>query len=343
MDLRKLFGRLAVAAAATALVASGCAGEPDRSADGATTVRISQAFQSLLYLPLYVAQENGYFEEQGVAVDIATGGGGTQSWTAVLGGSADFSIQDPVFVPKSHENGGPGVVVAAIQNAPSVFVIGREGGNDGLDDPSVFEGKKVVVSPEPDTSWAFMKYLIDQKGLQDVTMVNVALGSELAAVAGGQADLALSFEPTVSQAVVDQGLEVVYSFPANPDWYPFAFSSLTTTEKYLQQNPEAAQAVVTAIAKASKFIYANPEETIDIAAEYFPDLSRDVVAAAVEREIDAKGYAEDVTVTKESWDHNMAVALYTKNIAAYPADATSYENNVDTELATRAREALEVG
>src|SRR5690606_23456844 len=81
-----------------------------------------------------------------------------------------------------------------------------------------------------DTSWAFMKYLIDQKGLQDVTMVNVALGSELAAVAGGQADLALSFEPTVSQAVVDQGLEVVYSFPANPDWYPFAFSSLTTTE-----------------------------------------------------------------------------------------------------------------
>ncbi len=53
-----------------------------------------------------------------MSVDIATGGGGTQSWTAVLGGSADFSIQDPVFVPKSHENGGPGVVVAAIQNAP---------------------------------------------------------------------------------------------------------------------------------------------------------------------------------------------------------------------------------
>ena len=343
MTSRSFLRQLAVfAASVTVLVTAGCGGEPAQSADGTTTVRVNQAFQSLLYLPLYVAQENGYFQEQGVTVEIATGGGGTQSWTAVLGGSADFSIQDPVFVPKSHENGGPGLVVAAIQNAPSVFVIGR-GGAATPNDPSVFEGKKVVVSPEPDTSWAFMKYLIDQKGLKDVTTVNVALGSELAAVAGGQADLALSFEPTVSQAVVEQGLEVVYSFPANPDWYPFAFSSLTTTEKYLQDNREAAQGVVTAIAKASKFIYADPAATIDIAAEYFPDLSREVVAAAVEREIDAKGYAQDVTVTKESWDRNMDISLFTKNIAAYPSDATSYENNVNTELAARARDALEAG
>jgi NitT/TauT family transport system substrate-binding protein len=320
-----------------------CGGGSPVSSDGTVPVRISQAFQSLLYLPLYVAQEKGYFTEENVKVEIATGGGGTQSWTAVVSGSADFSIQDPVFVPKSHENDGPGVVVAAIQNAPSVFVIGREGGNAALDDPSVFEGKKVAVSPEPDTSWAFMQYLIDEKGLKNVTLVNVALGSELAAVAGGQADLALSFEPTVSQAVVDQGFKVVYSYPANPDWYPFAFSSLTTTDRYLQQNPQAAQGVVTALAKASKFIYADPAATIDIAAKYFPDLSRDVVKAAVEREIAAKGYAEDVTVTKESWDNNMKISLFTKNIAAYPSEATSYENNVNTELAEKARDSVASG
>jgi NitT/TauT family transport system substrate-binding protein len=326
--------------AAVLLVAACGGGGAARSPDGTTTVRINQAFQSLLYLPLYVAQEKGYFAEQGVTVEISTGGGGTQSWAAVVGGSADFSIQDPVFVPKSHENGGSGLVVAAIQNAPSVFVIGRDGGNATLDDVSVFEGKKVVVSPEPDTSWAFMKYLIEEQGLRDVTLVNVALGSELAAVASGQADLALSFEPTVSQAVVDQNLKVVYSYAANKDWYPFAFSSLTTTEQFVQQNPEAAQGVVTAIAKASKFIYADPNATVDLAAKYFPDLSREVVKAAVEREIEAKGYPEDVTVTKESWDNNMKISLFTKNISAYPSDATSYEKNVNTELATTAREAL---
>lgn len=344
MYARKFLRRSgAMVGAAALLLVTACGGQTQESANGTATVRISQAFQSLLYLPLYVAKEKGFFEEEGVTVDISTGGGGTQSWTAVLGGSADFSIQDPVFVPKSHENGGPGVVVAAIQNAPSVFVIGREGGNAALDDPSVFENKRVVVSPEPDTSWAYMQYLIDQRGLQNVTLVNVALGSELAAVAGGQADLALSFEPTVSQAVVDQGLKVVYSFPANKDWYPFAFSSLTSTDRYLQENPDAAQGVVTAIAKASRFIYADPAATVDIAAGYFPDLSREVVEAAVQREIDAKGYAEDVTVTEEAWDNNMKISLFTKNIAEYPSEATSYANNVNTELATRARETLQAG
>jgi ABC-type nitrate/sulfonate/bicarbonate transport systems, periplasmic components len=73
-----------------------------------TPVRINQAFQSLLYLPLYVAQEQGFFKQQGVDVKISTGGGGAQSWAAVIGGSADFSIQDPVFVPKTRENGGKG-------------------------------------------------------------------------------------------------------------------------------------------------------------------------------------------------------------------------------------------
>lgn len=331
----------ALAASTAMMLVSGCAGGAPENADGSVTVRISQAFQSLLYLPLYVAKENGYFEEQNVRVDIATGGGGTQSWTAVLGGSADFSIQDPVFVPKSHENDGPGVVVAAIQNAPSVFVIGRDNNGGSLDDSSIFEGKKVAVSPEPDTSWAFMKYLIEQDSLENVTLVNVALGSELAAVASGQADFALSFEPTVSQAVVDQNLNVVYSFAANPSWNPFAFSSLTSTERYLHQNPEAAQGVVTSIAKAARFIYAEPEATVDIAAEYFPDLSREVVKAAVQREIEAKGYAVDVTVTRQSWDNNMRISLFTKNIAAYPSEATSYENNVNTELAANARTILE--
>lgn len=340
MNGKRLRSPAAALVVLTMLLVSGCAGSAPQRTDGKTAVRISQAFQSLLYLPLYVAKEKGYFEEQNIHAEISTGGGGTQSWTAVLGGSADFSIQDPVFVPKSHENGGPGVVVAAIQNAPSVFVIGRENNDGTLDNSSIFEGKKVAVSPEPDTSWAFMTYLIEQDTLRDVSLVNVALGSELAAVASGQADYALSFEPTVSQAVVDQNLDVVYSFAANPSWNPFAFSSLTSTDRYLQQNPEAAQGVVTAIAKAARFIYSEPEATVDIATEYFPDLSREVIEAAVQREIEAKGYAEDVTVTRQSWDNNMRISLFTKNIAAYPSDATSYGNNVNTDLAANARTAL---
>lgn len=335
--LTRALGVLAVGALTTGLAA--CSSGPTASADesGLTTVRINQAFQSLLYLPLYVAEEEGYFEEQGIDMEMSTGGGGTQSWSAVLGGSADFSIQDPVFVPKSRENGGEGIAVAGVQDAPTVFIIGKDS-TSLQDDLSFLEGKRVVTSPEPDTTWAFMTKLIEQHDLKDVEIVNVAIGNELAAVESGQADYALAVDPQVSQAVIDMGLTSVYSFSADPDWYPFAFSSLTTTQRYIDENPEAAQGVVTAFEQASRFIYSDYEGTVDVAMEYFPDLSREVVAQAVKNAIDAKGYPEHALITEDAWDHNMEIAASVGNIREYPSDATSYESTVNTELAEKAQE-----
>jgi len=337
---RRPLGALALAAAAS-LALSACAGASQAapaatSSEGLTTVRINQAFQSLLYLPLYVAEDQGFFEEEGIDVEISTGGGGTQSWSAVLGGSAEFSIQDPVFVPKTHESGGEGVVVAGIQDAPTVFIIGADDA-DVQSDLSVLEGKKVVVSPEPDTTWAFMTHLIEENDLQDVELVNVAIGNELAAVSSGQADYALAVEPQITQGEVENGLHVVYSFSADPSWYPFAFSSLTGLPSWIEANPEAAQGVVTAFQKASDAIYADPEAAIATAQAYFPDLDPEIVATAVEREIDALGYPKDVLVSQDAWDRNLEIAAMTGNVAEYPSEATSYENNVDTELAEQAR------
>jgi NitT/TauT family transport system substrate-binding protein len=305
-----------------------------------TEVRINQAFQSLLYLPLYVAQEKGFFKEQGLDVKIATGGGGAQSWAAVIGGSADFSIQDPIFVPKSRENGGDGVVVAGIQDAPTVFVIGKDAASL-QDNLKGFSGKRVITSPEPDTTWAFMSYLIKQQKLEATKLVHVSIGNEIPAIVSDRADYALAVEPQVTQSIHQNGLSSVYSFSANKDWYPFAFSSLTTTKEYIAKNPAAAQGVVTAFEMASRFIYKNFDETVDVAATYFPNLPRDIVAEAVKREIDAKGYPINVLVSKKAWDNNLNIALYAKNVKAYPSDATSYENNVNTVLATKAKEAAD--
>lgn len=306
----------------------------------ATPVRINQAFQSLLYLPLYVAQEQGFFKQQGVAVKISTGGGGAQSWAAVIGGSADFSIQDPVFVPKSHENGGGGVVVAGVQNGPTVFIFGKDA-TPLQNNLKFLSGKRVVTSPQPDTTWAFMSYLIKQQQLKDVKLVHVAIGNETPAVVADRADYALAVEPQTSVAEKQNGLHVVYSFSANQDWFPFAFSSLTTTQDYISKNPKAAQGVVTAFEQASRFIYKNVDRSVEIASKYFPNVPKDIVRSAVQREIDAKGYPENVLVSKKAWDNNMNISLYAKNIKAYPSDATSYENNVNTALATKAKEVVD--
>ena len=55
-------------------------------------VVLSQAFQSMLYLPLYVAIDEGFFTQQGLDLTKETAGAPTVALSAVISGSAQFSI-----------------------------------------------------------------------------------------------------------------------------------------------------------------------------------------------------------------------------------------------------------
>lgn len=303
-----------------------------------TTVRINQAFQSLLYLPLYVAEDAGFFEEEGIVVERSTAGGGPQSWAAVVGGSADFALGDPVFVAMSHYEGGSGVVFASIQNAPTVWIVGTED-IDLSTDLSALEGKTIVTGAEPDTDWALFEYLKDSMGDDGsgFTETQTSIGSQIAPVLAGQADFALSCEPVVSEGI-EQGLVEVFSFAEYEELTPMAFSCLMTSEEFMTENPEAAQGVMNAIEKACQYIYSNPEGAMEIAKQEFPDTDEAVVEAAVQRMIDCKGYPEHALVTEEAWANNMKLALISGNIEEYPADYSSYEKNVEVDMAMKAQE-----
>lgn len=305
------------------------------SAADAKTVTINQAVKTLTYLPLYVAMDKGYFEEEGVNIKLDTGGSGSASFSAVLGGSADFSIQDPVFSPKSHMKGGDGVVVAGIMDAPAEYIVGTDA-TPLTDDLSRLEGKKVIVSPEPDSTWAFMTYLISKNNLKNVELVNVSIGNELPAVAAGQADYAVVAEPNASKAVMQQGLHEVYSFPKDSGWSPYAFSSLTSTHKYVDSHTEETQAVVSAFDKACKLLYANPDEAIKIAQKEFPDMDAKIVTNAVQHAIDIEAYPQSALVTEDAWDNAMTIQAFINNIDGFNTDSTSYKTNVDPTFAQEA-------
>ena len=83
-------------------------------------VVLSQAFQSMLYLPLYVAIDEGFFTQQGLDLTKETAGAPTVALSAVISGSAQFSIHGPEWTAIAASKGAPVDVIANVVNGASV-------------------------------------------------------------------------------------------------------------------------------------------------------------------------------------------------------------------------------
>ena len=58
-------------------------------------VRVNEVTHSIFYAPFYAAMSLGYFEEEGITIDLTNGGGSDKSMTAVISGQADIGLMGP--------------------------------------------------------------------------------------------------------------------------------------------------------------------------------------------------------------------------------------------------------
>ena len=90
--MRKGFLNLAAACiTSAAILFTGCSGRSTDSNE-LTEVRLNEVVHSVFYAPQYVALENGYFEEEGLKIDLSVGQGADKSMTALISGSADIAL-----------------------------------------------------------------------------------------------------------------------------------------------------------------------------------------------------------------------------------------------------------
>ena len=64
----------------------------------ANTIRLNEVTHSVFYAPLYLAIENGYFEDENLKIELTNGGGADNSMTALLSKTADIGLMGPETV-----------------------------------------------------------------------------------------------------------------------------------------------------------------------------------------------------------------------------------------------------
>lgn len=319
--------------ATTVLFAAGCgsaapASPPTSAAAGPHTVVVAQAFQSLLYLPLYVGMDKGFFAKEGLKVVKVTSNSGSNAVAAVIAGTAQFSLQDPMTATLADLKGAQVKPIAAVVSGVPVWLVGRAPSGTPLS--RLLNGQTVATAIPPSTSTYLLERLLSEHHLT-AKLDEVQLGTEAAPVLAGKAALAAVYEPTLEQAL-SQGLHVEYSF-AHQYQGDYAFSSIDATQSYLQAHPKTVQKFVDGLELSLAYIAAHPQGAIAVAKKEFPNLPSAVVAAGVRRMIRDRVYAPSVQITPSAFQNALALQEFLGNI--HPGSAT-YHTIVDATFANTA-------
>lgn len=305
LDIRRVVSRLA-------LVACLAASSQMALAQGKKVV-LSQLFQSIQLLPVYVAMDGGFFEKEGLAVTKQTAGSANAALSALLSGDAEFSLHGPEWSAIAAEKGADVQVIASVVSRPSFWLAAAPDAKfDGIAD---LKGQTVVTGLMPTTSTSLFMKLLKQNGLTpgvDVKVTQVQIGSEPGPLLAGQAKFGVLYQPGLDQ-VAAKGMKVVYGFSSLADEYTVAAISARKGV-----DPDTATRFVKGLQKALRFMQKDTEGTIAIAKAQFPSLDSAVVDSAVRRMVRDRIYSTSVDITPKAFENAMATQVDLGNLKAMP-------------------------
>jgi NitT/TauT family transport system substrate-binding protein len=310
-----------------AAMVTGClAAAPVHAAEKAV---IYQAFQSIQYLPLYVAMSEGLFTKHGLEVQKVTAGGGAQGVAAVIGGHADFSLQDPMTAVLANLKGASLTNVAMVVSGVPVWMVAP--GDSPIKSVADLKDQTISAALPPSTSTYLLQNLLKEKGLSAVKLNTVAIGTEISPVTAGRAAAATLYQPQVEQALAS-GYKIVHDFAKQYNGV-YAFSTIDTLKSTVQKRPQMVQSFVNAIADAEKLMQTSPQIAYKVAVAEFPSLEKAVVEAAVKRMLEQKIYPATPSISREAFQAGLDLQISIGNIKK---GEVTYESAVDNSFAEKA-------
>lgn len=262
-----------------------CAGEKT----GLRHVTLNEVTRSVFYAPLYAAAGLGYFADEGIELEIVTGGGSDKSMTALIAGEAEFALMGPetgVYVVNEGSSEHP-VVIGQLTKRDGSFLIGREPtDNFSWED---LRGKSVIGGRPGGMPYMTLNYVLKKNGLvpgEDVEVIsNVQFNLMGGAFEGGTGDYVTLFEPTATLFERAGSGYIVANIGLESGEVPYtAFMTMPETVK---KDPKLALAFMRAVYRGQKFVWsATDEEIAEAMKPFFPDADTETLALV------AKSYRE---------------------------------------------------
>jgi ABC-type nitrate/sulfonate/bicarbonate transport system substrate-binding protein len=247
---------------------------------------------SILFAPVYIAQDAGFFKDVGVEVELGLLAG-PAAMNSLIGGSADFTTIAGLIQLRAAQRGQKTLAIAGLQeNATTEIVLAGPvaerlaAAKTPIDRVKALKGLTLAVDAANGLPHAYLRYLGRQAGIdadRDIRLVFIAPPGMDAALQKKEVDGFVFSSPFTLEAV-RRGARLWISGPGGdfPELNPTTYNVLVARDGYCTSSPAVCRSVVAALARSMQLITSEPQKALAILTKRFDKMDPELLKQAFE-------------------------------------------------------------
>lgn len=283
-------------------------------------VTLAEVAHTIFYAPQYVALNKGYFEEEGLDIELVLTSGADAVMSAVLSGDVDIGFsgtEATIYVYNGGEKDYVKTFAGLTKRDGSFLVSRKKYDNFTLKD---LKGKNVIGGrqggmPEMTFEWALRENGIDPN--KDLNIdTSIAFSAMQGAFIGGTGDFVTLFEPN-ALSVEQNGYGYVVAYIGELGG-EVPYTAYNARKSYIENNKETIKSFTKAIDKGLKFVKDNtPEEIAKCIIDFFPDTTMNDLVKIVKRYKDGDAWRENITINEQEFKHIQDIMIASNELDKY--------------------------
>lgn len=269
-------------------------------------VKVAEVTHSVFYAPQYIAHSLGYFEDEGLDVEIILTPGADAVAASVLSGDVQIGFCGSEQTIYIYNQGEKDYLInfAGLTKKDGSFLIARNENKNfkvsDLKNSHIIAGRKGGM-PSMTLKWALNQNNIDtDKDLKFDT--SIAFASMNGAFIGGTGDYVTAFEPAASSLVKEGYGHIVASIGEMGGNVPY--TTYSAKKSYINKNKDVIEGFTRATNKGLDYVHNHSAEEIATnITKYFPDVSYNDLVNSIKKYMDIDSWYDTTKINEKDFNH----------------------------------------
>ena len=275
-------------------------------------IKVNEVTRSVFYAPQYAAISLGYFESQGLEIELTTGQGADAVMTAVLANQCDIGFAGPEASIYVYNEGKDDFtqVFAQLTKKDGSFLVSR------YDEPNFkwtnLKGKTIIPGRKGGVPRMTLEYVIKKYGMDPSSDMNlddsISFDLMAGAFSAGNADYVTLFEPTASLTeLAGKGYIVAAVGEEAGD---VAYTAYFAKKSYIEKNSDVIQKFTNAIYEGQKWVKTHSaREIAEKIVGFFPDTELDLLERVIQSYIDIDAWNDTPVINEKAFNNLQTIMI----------------------------------